>query len=369
MTTMMPELSSSAAQFDLAGLARKFRLGLRYIVLLMLPAAVLFVVLAQPMVGVLVRGTQRCDALIQGRVAHEKLPESLADAAGNSERGHAVRQRARMTALQRLECADHVAARSARTARSARNSRWRENHMTIMVARMASTSCVTIVEIRIGGTLAALAAEHGPVHDVADDARERRTQRYSPRPGSSVSVTMSPFATWRDLMAQDGFDFVPVCIRLTRPLLTATRALLRRAPVAKALGSGNRISTDLRHRDAGKSGSWRRTASPRAARSSVSLAGWPMTLHAHHAFGHPLGDGQRNQRSAKADQRPEHKDELKLMPRAFSQGSKPSRRSATLATNRIAKLVRTNSRILFMTDPDGCAGLPIQGLAGKLPTG
>ena len=56
MTTMMPELSSSAAQRDYAALARKFRLGLRYIVLLMLPAAVLFIALAQPMVGVLVRG-------------------------------------------------------------------------------------------------------------------------------------------------------------------------------------------------------------------------------------------------------------------------------------------------------------------------
>jgi putative peptidoglycan lipid II flippase len=56
MTTMMPELSSSAAQHDLEELARKFRLGLRYIVLLMVPAAVLFVALAQPMVGVLVRG-------------------------------------------------------------------------------------------------------------------------------------------------------------------------------------------------------------------------------------------------------------------------------------------------------------------------
>ena len=56
MTTMMPELSSSAAQLDFAGLARKFRLGLRYLVLLMLPAAVLFIALAQPMVGVLVRG-------------------------------------------------------------------------------------------------------------------------------------------------------------------------------------------------------------------------------------------------------------------------------------------------------------------------
>ncbi len=56
MTTMMPELSSSATRHDFEGLARRFRLGLRYIILLMTPAAVLFVVLAQPMVGVLVRG-------------------------------------------------------------------------------------------------------------------------------------------------------------------------------------------------------------------------------------------------------------------------------------------------------------------------
>jgi putative peptidoglycan lipid II flippase len=56
MTTMMPELSHSAAQLDFAGLARKFRLGLRYLMLLMVPAAVLFITLAQPMVGVLVRG-------------------------------------------------------------------------------------------------------------------------------------------------------------------------------------------------------------------------------------------------------------------------------------------------------------------------
>jgi putative peptidoglycan lipid II flippase len=56
MTTMMPELSSSAARRNFPELAQRFRLGLRYIVLLMLPAAVVFVALAQPMVGVLVRG-------------------------------------------------------------------------------------------------------------------------------------------------------------------------------------------------------------------------------------------------------------------------------------------------------------------------
>jgi putative peptidoglycan lipid II flippase len=56
MTTMMPELSRSAAQLDYPGLGRTFRVGLRYLLLLMAPAAVLFVALAQPMVGVLVRG-------------------------------------------------------------------------------------------------------------------------------------------------------------------------------------------------------------------------------------------------------------------------------------------------------------------------
>jgi putative peptidoglycan lipid II flippase len=56
MTTMMPELSRSASQLDFSGLAYRFRVGLRYLVLLMLPAAALFIVLAQPMLAVLVRG-------------------------------------------------------------------------------------------------------------------------------------------------------------------------------------------------------------------------------------------------------------------------------------------------------------------------
>ena len=56
MTTMMPELSRSAAERDLPELGRRFRVGFRYLILLMLPAAALFVTLAQPMLGVLVRG-------------------------------------------------------------------------------------------------------------------------------------------------------------------------------------------------------------------------------------------------------------------------------------------------------------------------
>jgi putative peptidoglycan lipid II flippase len=56
MTTMMPELSRSAARGDYAALAHRFRIGLRYLLLLMVPAAMLFIALAQPMLGVLVRG-------------------------------------------------------------------------------------------------------------------------------------------------------------------------------------------------------------------------------------------------------------------------------------------------------------------------
>ncbi len=54
MTTMTPELAQRATSGDLPGMRRDFRLGLRYLVVVTLPASVLFVVLAQPMLGVLV---------------------------------------------------------------------------------------------------------------------------------------------------------------------------------------------------------------------------------------------------------------------------------------------------------------------------
>jgi putative peptidoglycan lipid II flippase len=53
MTTISPELARRAAADDLPGLRRDFALGLRYLVVLTLPASVLLAVLAQPMVGVL----------------------------------------------------------------------------------------------------------------------------------------------------------------------------------------------------------------------------------------------------------------------------------------------------------------------------
>jgi len=55
MTTMTPNLARVARVNDFAGMRREFGLGLRYIVVLVLPASVLFAVLAQPMLGVIVR--------------------------------------------------------------------------------------------------------------------------------------------------------------------------------------------------------------------------------------------------------------------------------------------------------------------------
>jgi putative peptidoglycan lipid II flippase len=55
MTTMTPNLARRARAGDTEGLRHEFGLGLRYIVVLVLPASVLFVVLAQPMLAVIVR--------------------------------------------------------------------------------------------------------------------------------------------------------------------------------------------------------------------------------------------------------------------------------------------------------------------------
>jgi putative peptidoglycan lipid II flippase len=55
MTTMTPNLARRARAGDPEGMRREFGLGLRYIVVLVLPASVLFAVLAQPMLGVIVR--------------------------------------------------------------------------------------------------------------------------------------------------------------------------------------------------------------------------------------------------------------------------------------------------------------------------
>jgi putative peptidoglycan lipid II flippase len=53
MTVMTPELARRVTANDMPGLRRDFDLGLRYLLVLMLPASVLFACLAQPMIGIL----------------------------------------------------------------------------------------------------------------------------------------------------------------------------------------------------------------------------------------------------------------------------------------------------------------------------
>jgi putative peptidoglycan lipid II flippase len=55
MTTMMPEFSRRATAQDHDGLRREFGVALRYIIVFITPAAVLFGVLAQPMLSIIVR--------------------------------------------------------------------------------------------------------------------------------------------------------------------------------------------------------------------------------------------------------------------------------------------------------------------------
>ena len=54
MTTMTPELARRATAGDMPGLRHDFGMGLRYIIVLVLPASVLFAVLAQPMLSIIV---------------------------------------------------------------------------------------------------------------------------------------------------------------------------------------------------------------------------------------------------------------------------------------------------------------------------
>ena len=56
MTAIGPELARRATANDRLGFLRDLRMGLRYTVVLVLPASVLFAVLAQPMLGVIVHG-------------------------------------------------------------------------------------------------------------------------------------------------------------------------------------------------------------------------------------------------------------------------------------------------------------------------
>ncbi len=67
--------------------------------------------------------------------------------------------------------------------------------------------------------------------------REKKMTKVLTTPCSRVIVTMSPLATWLTSWASTA-STSRLSIACSRPVETATSALLRKAPVAKALGSG-----------------------------------------------------------------------------------------------------------------------------------
>jgi putative peptidoglycan lipid II flippase len=56
MTTITPELARAANARDFANMRSQFETGLRYLILVVLPASIAYVVLAQPIVGILAHG-------------------------------------------------------------------------------------------------------------------------------------------------------------------------------------------------------------------------------------------------------------------------------------------------------------------------
>ncbi len=68
--------------------------------------------------------------------------------------------------------------------------------------------------------------------------RDRKTTKVLTTPWIRVSVTMSPLATWLTSWPSTA-SASSVVICCNRPVLIATSAALRLAPVAKAFGSGD----------------------------------------------------------------------------------------------------------------------------------
>src|SRR5688572_1570586 len=117
----------------------------------------------------------------------------------------------------------------------------------------------------------------------------------------------------------------------------------------------------------------RRTVS--TSQASSALRGFSITCTPIIRFAVHLEIARDTNAPPKPSTAPKTSSEVKLMPFASSQGSMPSRRSVTLATIRIAKLVARNSRILFIIAPSACGdpsacecGLPaIQGPPSAWP--
>ena len=125
MTTMTPELARRVAADDMPGLRRDFDLGVRYLVVLVLPASVLFACLAQPMIGDpfqrRLRGGQRGDdrrrapgvrdQLGAARAVPVHVARLLRVAATRAHRSSSTASRTRSTSRSRSRCTRRSACR------------------------------------------------------------------------------------------------------------------------------------------------------------------------------------------------------------------------------------------------------------------
>ena len=227
--------------------------------------------------------------------------------------------------------------------RSARNSRRRENHMTIMLARIPSNSCSTMTVTK--EAMPRPSSERNTARSMMlPMTRDRKITKVLTTPCTSVRVTMSPLATcvisWPST-ASTSWRFM----RCSSPLLTATRAALRLAPVAKAFGSGeSKIPTSGMPTPTARA--WCSTTESShcsVASPGGSMTRTPMVIFAiHFDMASEMKEPEKPKNAANTSRPP------RLLPCTASQASRPSRRATTDSTRTTARLVARNSTMRFM---------------------
>ena len=157
---------------------------------------------------------------------------------------------------------------------------------------------------------------------------------------------MSPFATWLTSWARTASASSRVML-CSSPVLTATSDASRRAPVAKAFGSGeSKMPTSGIPMPASRAC---RCTVP-TSQLSVALPGWPITrtpiirFAVHFEMASETNEPVKPTTAANASSLPRSRS----TPRASSTLSSPSRRSTKPSSTMMARLVARNSRTRFM---------------------
>ena len=174
--------------------------------------------------------------------------------------------------------------------------------------------------------------------------RDRKMTKVFTTPWISVRVTMSPLAMWA--ISWPSTASTSFCrMDCSRPVLTATSALLRLAPVAKALGCGDsKMPTSGMPMPARCA--WARIVS--TSHCSVLLAGCSMTrtpmerLAIHLDRNSEMSAPPNPNRAAKTSRPP------RSLPREVMYWSMPRRRATTESTRTTARLVARNRKIRFI---------------------